>query len=108
MQKICDVNKDAVEKLPPTFKEKSGVGTHYVDAYVKPMNVTLEDGTKVACKRRGLMVNLSCGDKKGGGLLRRLDSGPDPIVMLDAALQDAAKEAGLQLEIKDGGIYISE
>ena len=66
MQKICDVNAEAKEKLPPAFKEKSGVGTHYVDAYVKPMNLTLEDGTKVACKRRGLQVNLSYGDKKGG------------------------------------------
>ena len=106
MQKICDVNTEAKEKLPPTFKEKSGVGTHYVDAYVKPMNITLEDGTKVGCKRRGLQVTLSYGDKKGAGLLRRIDKGPDPINMLDAALQEAAQEAGLQLEVKDDGIYI--
>lgn len=108
MQKICDVNKEAQEKLPPNFQEKSGVGTHYVDAFVKPMNVTLDDGTKVICKRRGLQINLSYGDKKGGGLLRRIDVGPDPIAMLDAALQKAAQEAGLQLEIKDDGIYIGE
>ena len=40
---------------------------HYVDAYLKPMNVKLEDGTPVKCKRRGLKIVLSVGAKKGEG-----------------------------------------
>ncbi len=67
---------------------------HYVDAYLKPMNTKLEDGTSVKCKRRGLKIVLSVGTKKGEGLMRRLDVSRDPIVMLDAALQEAAKAAG--------------
>ena len=77
--KLCDVNPAAIEKLPHLTGDKSGVGVHYVDAYLKPMNVQLEDGTAVRCKRRGLKVTLTAGAKKGDGLLRRLDNGPDQI-----------------------------
>jgi hypothetical protein len=52
--KLCDVNAAAVEKLPEHTADKSGIGVHYVDAWIKPMNVKLEDGTPVRCKRRGL------------------------------------------------------
>jgi hypothetical protein len=38
--------------------------------------------------------------------MRRLDVSPDPIIMLDAALQEAAKTAGLALTIEDGAIFI--
>ena len=76
----------AREKLPEHTGDKSGVGVHYVDAYIKPMNLKLPDGTPVKCKRRGLKIVLSAGGKKGEGLLRRLVAGPDPVVMLDAAL----------------------
>ena len=93
--KLCDVNASAREKLPEHTGDKSGVGVHYVDAYIKPMNLKLPDGTPVKCKRRGLKIVLSAGGKKGEGLLRRLALGPDPIVMLDAALQEAAKSAGI-------------
>ena len=61
------------------------------------MNIKLEDGTPVKCKRRGLKITLSAGGKKGEGLMRRLDVSPDPVVMLDAALQEAAKAAGVEL-----------
>ena len=64
------------------------------------MNVKLEDGTPVKCKRRGLKIVLSAGAKKGEGLMRRLDVSPDPVVMLDAALQEAAKAAGIELTWK--------
>ena len=106
MIKICDINQTAKEKLPPTFAEKSGIGVHYVDAFIKPMNKTLEDGTRLSCKRKGLKINLVVGSKKGEGLLRRLDVSKDPVVMLDAALQEAAKMANVVLNITDTEILI--
>ncbi|MGB6429514.1 MAG: hypothetical protein WBF06_02935 [Candidatus Acidiferrales bacterium] len=105
--KLCDVNLGAAEKLPPRGEDKSGVGVHYMDAYIKPMNVKLEDGTPVKCKRRGLKITLSAGGKKGEGLMRRLDVSPDPVVMLDAALQEAAKAAGIELAVEDGAIFVT-
>ncbi|MGB6903034.1 MAG: hypothetical protein WBD98_09415, partial [Acidobacteriaceae bacterium] len=86
--KLCDVNAAAAEKLPPHTDDKSGIGVHYVDAYIKPMNVKLEDGTPVKCKRRGLKIVLSAGGKKGECLMRRLEVSTDPVVMLNAALQE--------------------
>jgi len=105
--KLCDVNQAAVEKLPPKMDDKSGIGVHYVDAYLKPMNVTLEDGTAVKCKRRGLKIALSVGAKKGEGLMRRLAVSADPVVMLDAALQEAAKGAGVELSVENGVLFIT-
>ncbi len=105
--KLCDVNAAAVEKLPAHTGDKSGVGVLYVDAYIKPMNVKLEDGRAVKCKRRGLKIVLSVGANKGEGLMRRLDVSPDPVVMLQAALQEAAKGAGLALAVEDGAIFIN-
>jgi hypothetical protein len=78
-----------------------------MDAYLKPMNVKLEDGTQVRAKRRGLKVVLSAGTKKGEGLMRRLDVSRDPVAMLDAALQEAARAAGVELTVEEGGIYIT-
>ena len=105
-QKLCDVNAAAVDKLPAKTGDKSGIGVHYVDAYVKPMNATLPDGTAVKCKRRGLKLTLTLGTRKGEGIMRRLEVGPDPVVMLDAALQEAAKSAGVALSVEDGAIYL--
>ena len=105
--KLCEVNADAVNKLPKHTDDKSGIGVHYVDAYIKPMNVKLEDGTPVKCKRRGLKIMLSAGAKKGEGLMRRLDVSADPVVMLDAALQEAAKAAGIEVVIENGEIFVS-
>jgi hypothetical protein len=105
-QRLCDVNPAAVDKLPQHTDDKSGIGVHYVDAYVKPMNVKLEDGTAVKCKRRGLKIVLTVGTKKGEGLMRRLDVSPDPVVMLEAALQDAAKGAGVELTVEGGTMYL--
>ena len=105
--RLCDVNAAAVTKLPQHTDDKSGIGAHYVDAYIKPMNVKLEDGTPVKCKRRGLKIALSVGAKKGEGLMRRLDVSRDPIVMLDAALQEAAKGAGVELTVEDGVVYVN-
>jgi len=106
-QRLCEVNAAAVTKLPQHTDDKSGIGVHYVDAYVKPMNAKLEDGTPVRCKRRGLKIALSVGTKKGEGLMRRLDVSSDPVVMLDAALQEAARGAGVELTIEDGVVFMS-
>jgi hypothetical protein len=105
--KLCDVNQAALEKLPRFTDDKSGIGVHYVDAWLKPLNATLADGTAVKCKRRGLKIVLSVGDKKGEGLMRRLAMGPDPVAMLDAALQEAARGAGIELTTEDGAIFLN-
>lgn len=105
--KLCDLNPAAKEKLPALTDDKSGIGVHYVDAYIKPMNAKLEDGTAVRCKRRGLKITLTAGAKKGDGLMRRLDVSPDPVVMLDAALKEAAAAAGVELTVEENAIFIS-
>ena len=107
MTKLCDINQAATEKLPPAFLDKSRIGVHYTDAFIKPMNTKLADGTRVACKRRGLKISLTVGTKKGEGLMRRLDVSGDPIVMLKAALAEAAKAAGVQMQITDTEILIA-
>jgi hypothetical protein len=105
--RLCDLNPAAAEKLPQRTDDKSGIGVHYVDAWIKPMNVKLEDGTPVKCKRRGLKIMLSAGARKGEGLMRRLDVGSDPVVMLDAALREAAGAAGIELTVENGAIFIA-
>src|ERR1700733_1947699 len=105
--KLCDVNSAAADKLPQHTGDKSGIGVHYVDAYIKPMNVKLEDGTAVKCKRRGLKIVLSAGGKKGEGLMRRIQVSADPVVMLNAALKEAARSAGLGLAVEDGAIFVT-
>ena len=107
MTKLCDINPAAKEKLPPAFAEKSGIGSHYVDAFVKPMNTKLPDGTRVGCKRKGLKITLTVGTKKGEGLMRRLTVSNDPVIMLQAALQDAAKAAGVELQITETEILVT-
>jgi len=107
MTKICDINSAAKDKLPPAFAEKSGIGVHYTDAFIKPMNAKLPDGTRVSCKRKGLKITLAVGTKKGEGLMRRLAVSKDPVVMLSAALQEAAKAAGVELKITDTEIFIA-
>jgi hypothetical protein len=104
--KLCEIDPAARQKLPQFTDDKSGIGVHYVDAYLKPMNTKLEDGTVVKCKRRGLKVTLSAGAKKGDGIMRRLTVSRDPVAMLDAALQEAAHAAGVALTVEDSALYI--
>jgi hypothetical protein len=104
--KLCDINTAATEKLPPKMEDKSGIGVHYMDAYLKPFNTKLPDGTMVKAKRRGLKVTLTVGTKKGEGIMRRLQVSPDPVVMLQAALQEAATAAGVKLSAEEGGIFL--
>jgi hypothetical protein len=107
MTKLCDIDPAAVQKLPPQTPDKSGIGVHYVDAFIKPINTTLGDGTRVACKRRGLKVTLTVGTKKGEGLMRRLEVGADPVKMLRAALQEAARAAQVELELTDTEVRLA-
>ena len=107
MTKLCDINATVREKLPPVFRDKSGIGAHYTDAFIKPMNTKLADGTRVSCKRKGMKITLAVGTKKGEGLMRRLEVSQDPVVMLRAALQEAAKAAGLEIQITDTEILLA-
>jgi hypothetical protein len=106
MTKLCDINQAAIGKLPPTFMDKSGIGVHYTDAFLKPMNTKLPDGTRVSCKRKGLKIMLSVGDRKGEGLMRRLEISKDPIVMLKAALHEAARAAGVELKLTETEVLV--
>ena len=106
MTKLCDINPAAVGKLPPAFLDKSGIGVHYTDAFIKPMNTKLPDGTRVTCKRKGLKVMLAVGTRKGEGLMRRLEVSKDPVVMLQSALQEAARAAGVELKVTGTEILI--
>jgi hypothetical protein len=38
--------------------------------------------------------------------MRRLDVSPDPVVMLQSALNEAATGAGVALSVEDGAIFI--
>jgi hypothetical protein len=105
--KICNIDQSAKEKLPPGFSDKSGIGVHYTDTFIKPMNTKLEDGTRIACKRKGLKISLVVGTKKGEGLMRRIDVSDNPEVMLQSALEEAAKMAGVELQITDTEILVS-
>jgi hypothetical protein len=105
--KLCDINAAAIEKLPEKTGDKSGIGVHYVDAYLKPMNAKLADGTMVKAKRRGLKITLTAGTKKGEGLMRRLEVSKDPVVMLEAALKEAARNAGVELSVENGAVFIA-
>jgi hypothetical protein len=49
---------------------------------------------------------LTVGEKSGEGLMRRLEVSRDPIVMLDAALQEASKAAGVELSVEDSAIFL--
>jgi len=97
---------EAEALLPPTQKDGSGIGVNYADQYIKVFKKELEDGRKVACRRRGLKLTLSIGDQKGEGLMRRLDHGPDEKTILRKALEDAAQDAGATLVVEDGVIYL--
>ena len=107
MIKLCDINSAAKDKLPPNLSDKSGIGVHYTDAFIKPMNTKLPDGTRVSCKRKGLKVTLTVGTKKGEGLMRRLTVSKDPVVMLSSALQEAAKATGVELKLTETEILIA-
>lgn len=103
--KVCDLNPEAENLLPPKKPDGSRIGVNYVDAFVKPMNVQLGDGRKVACKRKGLKLILTVGDKTGEAIMNRLSDGPDPKTIFNKALDKAATAAGVKLSVEEGAVY---
>jgi hypothetical protein len=79
---------------PKNKLDGSGVGINYVDALIKPVKLTLEDGRKVAFKRRGLKITATIGEKAGEAILRRLEHGPSITAIVRAALAAAVADAG--------------
>lgn len=104
--RIAEENREAGGLIPPAAPDGSGIGVNYADAYIKAMNVELEDGRKVSCKRRGLKIQLQIGEASGEALLRRLEHGPDVETILRHALEEAAENASSRFSVEDGGIYL--
>lgn len=104
--RIADENVEAEKLIPPAAPDGSGIGINYIDQYVKPLNTELENGQKVACKRKGLKVILSIGEQTGEAVIRRVDHGPDVRNMLRKALETAAELAGSKFHVEDGGLYL--
>jgi hypothetical protein len=105
---LAPENSAAVDMLRPEKNDRSLVGVHYIDAFLKPLKggVMLPDGVKFTAKRRGIKVTLALGLQKGEGLMRRLDVSPDPVVMLRAALDEAGAVLGIRLWNEDGVLWL--
>ena len=106
MEKVIEENPAAAEWLPENKPDGSGIGVNYVDAFLKPLNCELEDEVRLACKRRGLKITVSLGDRKGEAILRRIENGPDVRAILHAALTEAFAQAGAKCEHGDGNIRV--
>lgn len=104
--RLAAENVDAESLLPPKAPDGSGIGVNYIDAYVKPLNTTIDGGLKVACKRKGLKILLTVGDRTGEAIVRRVDHGPDPRTMLRKALEAAAESAGTRLSVENGVVSL--
>jgi hypothetical protein len=104
--RIANENAQAEQLIPPTAPDNSGIGINYADAYIKPMNTQLEGGPKIICKRKGLKIILSIGEKTGEAVMRRVEHGPDVRNILRRALETAARAAGAQFSVADGGIFL--
>lgn len=105
---LAPENTAALEMLKLEKNDRSGIGVHYVDAFLQPLKAgaTLPDGTKFSAKRRGLRITLSLGSKKGEGLMRRLAVSGDPVIMLRAALDEAAGKLGVRLVCAEGKLWL--
>jgi len=104
--RIADQNTAAADLLPPNQPDGSGIGINHVDAFIKPFNTELENGTKIACKRKGLKLTLTVGEQSGAAVMNRINDGPDPYQIMLKALETAAQEAGSQFSVEDGGLYL--
>lgn len=104
--RIADENCDAEKLIPPNEPDNSGIGVNYADTYIKDLNVELEDGRSVTCQRKGLKITFSIDDRQGEAIMRRIEHGPDVKRILQRALAAAAGEAGAELIVEDGGIYL--
>lgn len=97
----------AAEAHHPSRKlDGSGIGINYADAWIRSLKVTLPDGRKVACRRRGLKLTLTIGERTGEGLMRRLRHGRDERTVLREALREAAAAAGASFEFEEGVIHL--
>ena len=106
MEKLFEENSAAAEWLPENKPDGSGIGANYVDAFLKPLNLELDEGVRLACKRRGLKITVNLGESKGEAILRRLEYGPDVRAILSAALAEAFTQAGATCELSGGNIRI--
>jgi hypothetical protein len=107
MKITIPIDEEATDAFLPRNKlDGSGVGVNYVDAYLKPFKLTLEDGRKLLAKRRGIKITLSVGDAKGEGLLRRMMHGPDPKVLIREALAEAAGQLGARVSVEPGRVEL--
>jgi len=106
MEKVIKENPVAAEWLPENKPDGSGIGANYVDAFLKPFNCELEDEVRLACKRRGLKIIVSVGDRKGEAIMRRIENGPDVRAIFRAALTEAFAQAGATCELADGNIRL--
>lgn len=97
-------DNSAEVKLATDFPDNSGIGVHYMDQYLKALN-TKSDDFEIKAKRRGLKVSLKINGSVGHGLMRRLEVSTEPKVMLQAALTEAAKNAGYVYSLEDGAFY---
>jgi hypothetical protein len=92
---------EAERWLPENEPDASGLGVNYADVVLKLFKKTLDDGRKITCKRRGLKLTLTIGDHQGESLMRRVEHGPDVRDILNAALAEAAGNAGATFTIVD-------
>jgi hypothetical protein len=97
---------DVERWLPENEADASGIGVNYADAYLKAFKKTLDDGSKVSCKRRGLELTLKVGSRTGTALMRRLEHGPDVREILHQALVAAAADAGVVYSVENGQLYL--
>ena len=99
-------NREAEKLIPPAQPDGSKIGVNYADAYITVLNKELEEGFRISCKRHGLEITLTIGDRAGAGLMRRLEHGPDARKILQHALQEAARAAGATFHVEDSVIYL--
>jgi hypothetical protein len=104
--RLAEENRSAEALIPPAQPDGSRIGVNYADAYLKAMNIDLTDGRKVAVKRKGLKILLQIGERKGEGLMRRLENGPDVKNILRKAIEEAALAAGSRFWVEEGIIYL--
>lgn len=96
--------------LRPEKNDRSGIGVHYVDAFLKPLKggVVLPDGRKLAAKRRGLKITLIYDSVKADGLMRRVTVSKDPVIMLQSALAEAGIKLGLRVFAEHGSLMLEK
>lgn len=105
-QRIAAENTAAADLLPPESPDGSGIGVNHADAYIGPLNVELDGGPVITCKRRGLKITFTIGERTGEGLMRRLAHGPDPRTILRRALEEAATDADSEFSVEEGELFL--